>query len=136
MSESTTTKTAINLTPSIRSVADQASSIISSNQNDTINMEKNLNSFKQKSNQRRSSSSSVLSSSYSTDSVSLFTANQDKDDEDGSSNDDTNEEWAHFQERLNTVRLLSKLIEKSTDLLSEQIIKSAIFRVQDAYEDP
>ncbi|CAF4995718.1 unnamed protein product, partial [Rotaria sp. Silwood1] len=121
MSESTTTKTAINLTPSIRSVADQASSIISSNQNDTINMEKNLNSFKQKSNQRRSSSSSVLSSSYSTDSVSLFTANQDKDDEDGSSNDDTNEEWAHFQERLNTVRLLSKLIEKSTDLLSEQI---------------
>ncbi|CAF3707399.1 unnamed protein product [Rotaria sp. Silwood1] len=31
---------------------------------------------------------------------------QVKDDEDGSSNDDTNEEWANFQERLNTVRLL------------------------------
>ncbi|CAF1043302.1 unnamed protein product [Rotaria sordida] len=102
----TTTTTTTNLTPSILYVPDQASSLILSNQKDIINMEKNSNSSEQKLRERHPSSSSVISSSSSTDSLTSFTANQEKVDEDASSNDDTNVDWAHFQERLHTVRLL------------------------------
>jgi hypothetical protein len=106
MSDSPITTTTTNLTPPIRSIAGEASSFISSNDIDFVEIQLNSIASKRKS-RDDSSSSSSSDTSASSDSLASFSVRQNEDD-DASSIDDTNPDWTQLQQRLHTLRRLGK----------------------------
>lgn len=100
--------TTTTLTPPIRSIAAEASSLIPTNDIDPDNSKMNPTNSKQKSREHSSSSSTFSLSTFSSDSLTSFSAHRNEDD-DASSIDVTNEELTQLQERLHTLRRLSKL---------------------------
>jgi hypothetical protein len=105
MSESKT----INVTPPIRSIAAEASSLIGSNAVNSIKIKTNSKSSEEKTRERSSSSSSHESSSSFSYS---FTSHSDHHGvyDDVSSNDEINADWEQL--RMHTIRRLSKSILK------------------------
>jgi hypothetical protein len=105
MSESPTT----NLTPPIRSIAAEASSLVGTNDITPVKIKTKTKSSEQKLHQRSSSSSSLTSSSSSSHSLTSYSVHPDPYD-DASSSDEANPDWRQLQLRLQTIRRLSKSI--------------------------
>jgi hypothetical protein len=108
MSEPTTT-TASNLTPPIRSVAAEASSIIPSNNTNSVKSTINPSSSENKLHQRSASSSSFSSTTSSVDSLAFST--HQNENHDVSSNSGASADWLQLEARLHTLERLSKSIK-------------------------
>jgi len=102
----TTTTTTTNLTPPIRSIAGEASSFVSLNDIESVQLQINSIPSKRKS-RDDSSSSSSSDTSASSDSLASFSIRRN-DDDDASSLDDTNPDLTQLQQRLHTLRRLGK----------------------------
>jgi hypothetical protein len=105
MSESLKTT---NFTPPIRSIAGEASSLVQSNDMNSIKIRRNSKSFEDKPRERSLSSSSSTSTLSSSSSRTRYSVNEDPYD-DISSNDENNLDLARLESRLQTLRRLSKL---------------------------
>ncbi len=100
---------ATNLTPPIRSIAAEASSIIQADGTTATKRKANLKPAKGRIRERSPSSSSSNSMSSSLSSSTRHSVNQHTDDDDDfSSNEDSNPELSQFQLRIQTLRRLSK----------------------------
>lgn len=105
MSQSPPTTTTTNFTPPIRSIAAEAFSVLSNDQTTSMKMKTHSHSLKRKPRERfPSSSSSSTSSSSSSRSSSIH---HDQDD-DLSSNDEADPDWADLQLRFQTLSRFSK----------------------------
>ncbi|CAF1356804.1 unnamed protein product [Adineta steineri] len=94
-----------NSTPSILSIAAEASSSIPSNDSFSTKARKNVLMYKHKSRDHSSSSSTSSDSSSSSNSVTSLSIHHN-DDDDVSSIDDTNDQLTQIQERIHTLRRL------------------------------
>jgi hypothetical protein len=108
---------ATNLTPPIRSIAAEASSIIQADGTTATKRKANLKPAKGRIRERSPSSSSSNSMSSSLSSSTRHSVNQhtDDDDDDYSSNEDPNPELAQLELRFQTLRRLSK--EKHSQMI-------------------
>jgi len=119
MSESLTT----NLTPPIRSIAAEASSLMPTNDTIPIKKKSNLKSSEKKLRERSSSESSFTSNSSSSHSLASPSNHQDQYD-DTSSTDEPNMDWAQLQLRLHTIRRLSMILYSIEFIRYNQRLKS------------